>query len=309
MLSRRSLPPRKPRGGSEPVAVLSGVSALGERLSRLDAPISSLSAPLDAPSLLSHFAEIMGSITHTQLTAVAHIPLQRAPELEPRAADEAVASSRLLEAISAVDQALTSGPLPIERQHWIAIARPSAGESLDGILDPVERRFIPVSPDYEIPPSPKPFNVGLYTSTAPRGAPSMWRSYLATYYDDALFPLPWRVWRLRPRAGEILVREIATADQWAHFIDAYGILHGEYLYPDWRAAAAEYDAVHLTARAVVALQGFSLRTPRGLTAPTYWDLETTFWMKWCFNGAELVEVVSRRDEVRKAVRGLERGAS
>ncbi len=298
MLSRRSLPPRKPRGGSEPAAALSGISALGERLSRLDAPISSLESPLDAPSLLSHFAAVMGSITHTQLTAAAHVPLQRAPELDPRVADEAVASSRLLEAISAVDEALTSGPLPVERQHWIAIARPSAGESLDG-LAPAERRFIPVFPDYELPPSPKPFNVGLYTSTVPRGAPSMWRSYLGTYYDDTLFPLPWRVWRLRPRAGEILVREIATARQWADFIDAYGILHGEHLYPDWGAVAAEYDAVHLTASAVVALQGFSLRTPRGLTAPTYWDIETTFWMKWCFDGAELVEVVCRRDELRR----------
>lgn len=299
MLSRRSLPPQKSRGGSEPVAALSGISALGERLSRLDAQISSLSSPLDTPSLLSHFAAIMGSITHTQLTAAADVPLQRAPVLDPRVADEAVASSRLLEAISAVDEALTSGPLPVERQHWIAIARPSAGESLDRILTPAERRFISVSPDREMPPSPKPFNVGLYTSTAPRGAPSMWRSYLGTYYDDALFPLPWRVWRLHPRPGEILIREITTARQWADFIDAYGILHGEYLYPDWGAAAAEYDAVHLTARAVVALQGFGLRTSRGLTAPAYWDIETTFWMRWCFDGAELAEVVSRRNEVRR----------
>lgn len=61
------------------------------------------------------------------------------------------------------------------------------------------------------------------------------------------------------------------------------------MYPDWTNIAREYDAVHITLPAIAAAQGFHLETPKGVIPPAFWDVETTFWLRWCFAGARLVE--------------------
>ena len=66
---------------------------------------------------------------------------------------------------------------------------------------------------------------------------------------------------------------------------------GDLVYPDWDAIAADFDAVHLCLAGVVAIQGFSFRSAYGLTAPGYWDVETTHWLRWSFQQPRLVEVV------------------
>jgi hypothetical protein len=35
-----------------------------------------------------------------------------------------------------------------------------------------------------------------------------------------------------------------------------------------------------------------IRTPDGLIGPTYWDVETTYWLRWSFASVALVETVS-----------------
>jgi len=49
--------------------------------------------------------------------------------------------------------------------------------------------------------------------------------------------------------------------------------------------------VHITISAIAAIQGMRLETPRGLLAPSYWDVETTFWLRWSFTSVALVETV------------------
>lgn len=60
------------------------------------------------------------------------------------------------------------------------------------------------------------------------------------------------------------------------------------LYPDWRAVAQRYDAVHMTLRAIAATQGLLFPTDEGQIAPTFWDVESTFWLRWCFRSVRQV---------------------
>ncbi len=76
--------------------------------------------------------------------------------------------------------------------------------------------------------------------------------------------------------------EIDTATAWARFVVGFPRAAGGMLYPDWPAVAAEADAVHLSLHAVVAAQSLILETPAGLIAPSYWDVESTFWLSWAF---------------------------
>ena len=64
------------------------------------------------------------------------------------------------------------------------------------------------------------------------------------------------------------------------------------LYPDWRSASRDYDAVHMTLQAIVATQGIYLRAGVRIVAPPSWDIESTLWLRWCFRGPELVDVIA-----------------
>jgi hypothetical protein len=50
------------------------------------------------------------------------------------------------------------------------------------------------------------------------------------------------------------------------------------LYPDYFVTATK-------------VKGVSLQTPQGLLAPSYWDVETTFWLRWSFTAMTLVDTV------------------
>jgi hypothetical protein len=67
--------------------------------------------------------------------------------------------------------------------------------------------------------------------------------------------------------------------------------NGGLIYRDWPAVARDWDAVHKTLRAIAAIQGMRLRTPKGLLAPCYRDVGTTFWLRWSFGPVTLVETV------------------
>ena len=76
----------------------------------------------------------------------------------------------------------------------------------------------------------------------------------------------------------------------------------EYVSALWRRAhisilvkiAEKWDAVHVTAAAIVATQGFSFETGAGLIPPAFFDVESTVWLKWCFAGARLVDMAMHR---------------
>lgn len=118
----------------------------------------------------------------------------------------------------------------------------------------------------------------------------MWRIYLDLDQNSALFLKPWHVWRLGTGAN-VQVRDITTAADWEELALRYPAFGGGLIYPDWKSIAEDWDAVHITLRAIAAIQGIRLRTPRGLLAPSYWDVETTFWLNWRFTSVTHVETV------------------
>jgi hypothetical protein len=259
------------------------LTLLSERVARLDQALDR-----HGHSEMGHFVAVMGSITHTQLTASSSAT--PSPIVDPRDADKLVAACELLGALAELDRSIVDGPVDTRRQEWIAVSsRLRRGRSA---RPPARQDFLAPAEQLHIPLSTKPFNLGLYTSTAlARGAPSMWRAYLNEYGGGPiLLPRPWYSWRMQPEDRELTICEISSACDWVAFVTSYAVRDESSLYPDWNAAANDFDAIHVTARAVVAMQGFRFPDSTGYTAPAYWDVESTFWLRWPFKDAKLVGV-------------------
>lgn len=260
---------------------MTALETLRERVEALDAEHTSLS-PGTAPGRADRFVGVMASYTHTW-------PLIASPReatLDPGDADALVAGCRLLDAIAERADDVVEGPLARSRQHWIATARHA-----DAASAPDADRFVGAAGHEETENLfCKPSGLGLFSSTAlPQGA-SMWRVFLDLGSERSIHPRPWYTWELTPEAGELAVLEIATAAEWAAFLERHGVLRDGLLHPDWRRTARQVDAVHVTARAIAAAQGFHLQTSGTRTARMYWDVETTLWLRWRFSAVRLVEV-------------------
>lgn len=81
---------------------------------------------------------------------------------------------------------------------------------------------------------------------------------------------------------------MTSARDWVGLLEEYPHSDDGDLELNWSEVAAEVDAVHVTPDAVCAVDGFRMRTARGPSAPVYWDVEGTRWLRWSFDAAELV---------------------
>lgn len=154
---------------------------------------------------------------------------------------------------------------------------------------PREEAFIAPSSARDHKPDVKPFDLGLYTSTATFAGYSMWR-VLVGPDDSMLYPRPWYTWELE-LDRDVKVAEILSATEWVEFVCARARISGGLVYPDWARIAREVDGIHVTLPVIAAAQGFHFNTAHGVIPPAFWDVETTFWVRWCFSGSRLVEAV------------------
>jgi hypothetical protein len=256
------------------------VELLQERIEELDddqLPVVSF----DADRRLLHFILVMTSYTNTTFAA----GTGGQPVLSPADADELAGTCRLLADIAQGGASLVDGPLDGTRQQWIGTGRQTASPA--SVPTPARTQLIEA--DETNAASTKPFDLGLYTSTAAPDGRSMWRTYLDSTRGSTLHPLPWYTWNLKAR-DDTKIGEITSACAWVDFVDTYPHPHAGKVYPDWRNVAQDLDGVHLTLRAILAIQGFSFPTSHGLTAPTYWDVESTLWLRWCFTSVNLREM-------------------
>lgn len=227
---------------------------------------------LDARSALPWCVSVMRSSTGDERVA----PCVAAAE-----ADGIIGRSRSLHQLTADAPEIVVGPLRLDAQYWIGTDK----HRPDVELAPRETAFVRVSDATTKTPSTKPFGLGLFTSTGAVLSPhGMWRLYLDACVIER------HVWVLEVN-GRPVVREIRSAAEWVEFVLSYPRREGELLFPDWIAVASHCDAIHMTLRAIVAVQGLCFPTENGTVAPTYWDVESTFWLRWCFGAARLVEVV------------------
>jgi hypothetical protein len=263
-----------------------------------------LAGRLDPNRQLDHFIQVILSFSNESVRRDRGI--LDPPVIDPTHSDAIVGTCRLIADIAKNDSSLVKGPLRLASQHWIRTnLRPTPG----GIVPPLaETEF--VRPDQVFSPvhSPKPFGVGLFTSTATSGGKSMWRSYLDMFPTSILNPLPWHTWKVEVDTKAVSILEVTTASEWAAFVDKYAQHHAGLIYPEWPLVAQDYDAVHLTLRAIAAIQGIAFRTRQGITAPAFWDVEQTLWLRWGFSSVSLVDVVNEqlRGQPRKDDDGFAR---
>jgi hypothetical protein len=119
----------------------------------------------------------------------------------------------------------------------------------------------------------------------------MWRIYLDLGQYSSNFLHPWHVWKL-DTSDTARVYDVTTAAEWETLILRYPAVAEDLIYPDWQSIAHDWDGVHITVRAIAAIQGMRIQTAQGLLAPSYWDVETTLWLRWSFTSVTLVETVT-----------------
>lgn len=202
-------------------------------------------------------------------------------------ADAVIGTCRLIRRLGTRQPALVSGQIIGLPQYWISTGNVPWLPPREPVPSPT--RFI--SPA-AVPPANKanPFGIGFYTSTGFQKSQGMWRIYLDLDENSRTFLRPWYVWRFDTSATA-KVRDITTAADWEELALRYPASGGGLIYPDWKSIAQDWDAVHITVRAIAAIQGIRLRTPRGVLAPSYWDVETTFWLHWRFVSMTHVETL------------------
>ncbi|MGK5544971.1 hypothetical protein ACSNOH_09590 [Streptomyces sp. URMC 127] len=233
---------------------------------------------------LRHFTSVMTGWTEPEMTALAGGPAVLDPA-EAEEADRMADSCLLLGRLARDEERLVRGPLDRNRQQWIGVGphelRPDRRPALD-------RDFFRTPSAQRVTPSTKPFGLGLYTSTARRGGPGMWRMYLDL--GSSLHPRPWQTWQLPVTDPAAEVLEIDGAVGWVTFLERYPLVHDGSVHPDWAKVARDYAGVHMTLRAIVAAQGFRFALANGPAAASFWDVESVLWLRWCFGEPRLVEV-------------------
>jgi hypothetical protein len=295
--------------------MMDGLPELARRLAELDADPNNLqwasgpgtdfvyaicSAPLiegdreardDGPCAdIAHFISVVeritsSGITNTILTSDNH----DLPCVSAAAADALVKNCRLLARLGDAVPEIVTGPLRFNLQHWVGTRKTSGRPKSELTLG--ESHFIGVSDADPMKASTKPFYVGLFTSTGVLGTYGMWRTYLDLNEYSSLHPRPWHTWAVEPHPNAV-VQEIASASQWVELVLSHPRRERGWLFPDWNSVARQCDGVHMTLRAIAATQGLYFPTEQGLIAAPYWDVESTFWLRWCFDSVKLVETVT-----------------
>ncbi|MFC5144967.1 hypothetical protein [Streptomyces aureoversilis] len=254
---------------------------LRRRVAQLDAAAD---LTVDTEARLRHFTSVMTGWTEPEMTALAGGPAALAPS-EVEEADELADSCLLLGRLARDQECLVRGPLDRTRQHWIGT---SPHELMPHRRPAPDREHFTAPGGDPGPPSTKPFRLGLYTSTARRDGPGMWRMYLDL--GSSLHPRPWQTWELPVTDPAADVLGIGGASDWAAFVGRYPLVRGDDVYPDWAKAARDFAGVHMTLRAIVAAQGFRVPVADGLAAAPFWDIESVLWLRWCFSAPRLVEI-------------------
>ncbi len=256
---------------------------LEDRVAQLDGPhagpaITREQDPLDSD--IRHFIRTLSSVT-----PVGKVSLGALPVIPAHAADEIVAGCNLIGRVQAERPEVATGPIDLNNQYWISAERPSHLTPRQKELD--RRHFEEFGGNRIVDASTKPFDLGLFTSTGSFDSFGMWWSYLQENRGSTLFPEPWHVWHVDV-APASRVLEISTAARWAELASQHPIENGMTIYPDWAKISERWDGVHLAMRAIAATQGICLSLDDAVVAPTYWDVESTLWLRWVFVATTLI---------------------
>ncbi|USX49966.1 hypothetical protein [Lentzea sp. HUAS12] len=78
---------------------------------------------------------------------------------------------------------------------------------------------------------------------------------------------------------EVRVHHLDDVGDYTRLVARYPRTAAGTAHVDWEAAAAELDAVHLTARGLLRIEGLVVDTPAGPACLTGWNAECTAWLR------------------------------
>jgi hypothetical protein len=202
-----------------------------------------------------------------------------------READQIIASSDILSRMAARQPEIVTGPVSSARQFWVATQHPQRRALR--VVEPMQSEFQAAAEAHAL--YAKPREGGMFTSTGACGKPGMWRMYLDMNDPSNLHGKPWYTWLLRVQ-DHVAIREVTCAEDWVSFVEAYSTSKDGAVHPDWRKASEEYDGIHITLRAIAAIDGIEFECAHGVIAPPVWGVESTLWLRWRFTAQSLVEI-------------------
>jgi hypothetical protein len=259
------------------------IPLLLDRVDRLDRPPVQGVGANEVHGDVVHFVRTMQAVTRPADIR----DVRRLPTTAPERADAAARQCRLLQRLAAARPGLAVGPLDRTHQCWIASERPD--HLAARWPTPDADRFVP--PAAEAEPQVGPLQFGLFSSTCFDSAYGMWWTYLELNSGSILFRRPWRVWALDiPDDARVL--EINGAGDWVRFAQTYPEVRDGIVHVDWAGVAADWDGVHMTCRAIAATQGIWFPSGPHVVAAPFWDVESTFWLRWVFSDARLIAEVA-----------------
>lgn len=252
-------------------------SAIHDRLARLD-------TELTKPSMRALQARrILGSRSDDVDELIALSIAQRpegsdglvalAEEMSPAATDAAVAESEWITRIQAKqDRWRMDGA-------YIWVTGPAAA---------LEReRFGPIVSDPLW--GGKPSTGGLFTSlTGPAGR-GAWTAALAANFG--VYTPPWHTWRIQA-AADARIRVVEGAVDWCELVRSWPIATTGGLGLNWHALAEEFDAVEVSVRSIAAIDAIGFQYEGVRIAPSYWDVQTTVWLNWCFDSTRELQPIT-----------------
>lgn len=257
---------------------------LDERVSRLDAKPEHIDTSGLLDPDITHFIRTMKGVTPPGN------PVERnlLPASVPEVADDMVGRCHLLRRLIIKVPEVAIGPVNRAAQYWIATGRRSYLPRRAATLD--RSHFVAASRATHSGTA-KPVALGLYTSTGFLDTWGMWWAFLELNRGSTLFPFPWHVWSLKVRE-EAKILDISSAADWVTFVLTYPVPRQSLIYPDWTRVAERWDGIHVTIRAIAAIQGIRFSVGARFIAAPYWDVESTLWLRWLVTEARRVAVVS-----------------
>jgi hypothetical protein len=250
-----------------------GIDEVRRRTNYLDNTLTEIPRRSD---LLESVVDLMGKVTDGYIAGTYGTPLLVAP----LATDMIVESCAAVSHLASTLRSLITGPLDREAQEWtVASTTPLVSSPRQAELS---KTYFKDTASWQNTPQTKPARGGLFTSTRVKGTgKSMWHMYLESY-GGTLFPKPWHTYQLK-LLKNVRILEVSSAVRWANLAEKYPIESGGLMFPDWNRLRQDYDCVHMTIPAIIATQGLRIIGNNGIIAETYWDVESTLWLNWCFD--------------------------
>jgi hypothetical protein len=246
----------------------------------MDESFESGSARTNVRDLAELFVAVMSKISFRG------IPDDEVEAVDPAWADGEVGKSALVRELLDTAPWLEAGPAAASsEQHWIAAGRPPWAPQRSEIPNVAE--FIPVEDLAEDATIRSPLSAGLHTSSASKDYSGMWESFLRLNSTRDLWRRPWSAWRLETPSS-VKVAQVSSARTWAALVERHSLRANQFVYPHWKSIGDEFDAIHISPRAICAIEGLSIESSLGLIAPSYWSVESTLWFRWCFTSVTAV---------------------